>query len=169
MLTSVYVSVCVSVHRNLENCWPEVGVSWQAYVLWETLEVIVCPWPKQDSRSGGALFTHDEIFMPKTLVTFFSCHRHQSSIGNLFFARILLTFYLFQSLWSQHKLFYSLSVAYLHSCASPLSHTAPQLTYANIHVAKRRCGKIRGDGAALWCAPPYFDHCWMLVTSDLTF
>jgi len=39
------------------------------------------------------------------------------------------------------------------------SHGALELSSATMHVAEHRYGKIRGGGAAIRCAPPYFDHC----------
>ena len=49
----------------------------------------------------------------------------------------------------------------------PLSHKAPELTSREIHVVEHHSQNIRGGGAALRCAPPYFDHCQVLCCSTI--
>jgi len=98
------------------------------------------------------------IFTPKIL-----CH---------FFLKILMTFFSLVTLWP------FLLINLLHICTLPPLPSFAQLRssppHTHIHMLECRWRKIRGSGAPLQCAAPYFDHCcwtrldsWQLTSASV--
>ena len=95
------------------------------------------------------------------------CHTWRLTV---FTPKILVTFFLVIVVFSWRFCSLSPRICTLPPLlqSSPLSWAALELISAYIHVPERHSGKIRGGGAAMRCAPPYFGHwSWFWARYDI--